>query len=110
LTGAIPPIRIILSNIDKPDWVPFNDIKALRPRNILLIFMTRNCERNAGRFLQTRQQYYRAEFMVLLVKALKLQGPAENIAGFTDIDGHWAKDIILVAAKHGLISGYEDGT
>jgi len=29
LTGAIPPIRIILSNIDKPDWVPFNDIKGI---------------------------------------------------------------------------------
>ncbi|MHB8841399.1 MAG: S-layer homology domain-containing protein, partial [Candidatus Aquicultor sp.] len=31
-------------------------------------------------------------------------------AGFTDIDGNWAKDFILTAANNGVVNGYTDGT
>ncbi|RJE85217.1 hypothetical protein D3P07_21880 [Paenibacillus sp. 1011MAR3C5] len=53
----------------------------------------------------------RDEFVVMLVKALKLQG-ADSALDFADagsIQG-WAKPYIAKALESGLISGYEDGT
>lgn len=31
-------------------------------------------------------------------------------ASFSDINGHWAEEVIIWAADNGFISGYEDGT
>ncbi|HOM02822.1 MAG TPA: S-layer homology domain-containing protein [Acetivibrio sp.] len=111
LTGAVPPLRIILSNIDDADWVPFNDIKGIEAKEYITHLHDAGIVNGMpdGSF-RPESNITRAEFMVLLVKALNLEGTAEDTFGFTDIDGHWARDIILVAAKHGLISGYEDGT
>lgn len=36
--------------------------------------------------------------------------PEEEHIRFADIEGHWAKDTILWAAKRGIVNGYEDGT
>ena len=51
----------------------------------------------------------RAEFATMIVKILNpsVTGTARN---FTDIDGHWAKENILKAARAGFLSGYPDGT
>lgn len=59
-------------------------------------------------FFQPERTISRAEFTVMLVKALKL----ENKDGkqFTDISDHWAKESILTAAAHGIISGYDENT
>ncbi|MCR4436410.1 MAG: S-layer homology domain-containing protein [Clostridiales bacterium] len=52
----------------------------------------------------------RAEFMAIMVKALKLGGTAQDPQEYKDIEGHWAKDALLVAVKNGLITGYPDKT
>ncbi|WP_052410371.1 S-layer homology domain-containing protein [Paenibacillus durus] len=56
---------------------------------------------------QPNRTITRAEFATLLVKALGLKGTGE--AGFSDIEGHWAKGEILTAASHQIVNGYPDG-
>lgn len=111
LTGAVPPLRIILSNIDDADWIPFNDIRGIEAEEYITHLHGAGIVNGMpdGSF-RPDSEITRAEFMVLLVKVLNIEGTAENTAGFTDIDGHWARNILLIASKHGLISGYEDGT
>jgi len=50
----------------------------------------------------------RAEFTVMLVKALNLETKVGKT--FTDTISHWAKDSISTAAAHGIISGYDENT
>jgi hypothetical protein len=50
----------------------------------------------------------RAEFTVMIVKALNLETRAGKT--FTDTASHWAKESIATAAAHGIISGYDDNT
>ncbi len=50
----------------------------------------------------------RAEFTVILVKALNLETKVGKT--FTDTISHWAKDSISTAAAHGIISGYDENT
>ena len=53
----------------------------------------------------------RAEFAVMLVKALGIQGEGAELR-FSDNPaiGNWAKDEIALAVKAGIISGYSNGT
>ncbi|QAY65384.1 immunoglobulin-like domain-containing protein [Paenibacillus protaetiae] len=53
----------------------------------------------------------RAEFVVMLVNALQLQGSGEQLS-FNDASdiGTWAKDAVSIAVQAGIIGGYEDGT
>ncbi|WP_042169601.1 cadherin-like beta sandwich domain-containing protein [Paenibacillus gorillae] len=53
----------------------------------------------------------RAEFAVLLIKALQIQGEGSELR-FTDNKaiGNWAKHYIALAVKEGIINGYSDGT
>jgi hypothetical protein len=50
----------------------------------------------------------RAEFTVMIVKALNLETRAGKT--FTDTASHWAKESIATAAAHGIISGYDSNT
>lgn len=50
----------------------------------------------------------RAEFTVMLVKALNLETRVGKT--FNDTNSHWAKDSISTAAAHGIISGYDENT
>ncbi|WP_276356640.1 FG-GAP-like repeat-containing protein [Cohnella caldifontis] len=52
----------------------------------------------------------RAEFAVILAKALKLEGEGANLP-FTDREtiGDWAKQAVAQAVKAGIIVGYNDG-
>ena len=50
----------------------------------------------------------RAEFTVMIVKALNLETRAGKT--FTDTASHWAKESISTAAAHGIISGYDENT
>lgn len=52
----------------------------------------------------------RAEFMVIMINALKLEGKGENIQGYKDVENHWAREVLLLGVKNGLISGFEDNT
>ena len=47
----------------------------------------------------------RAEFTTMLVKAFKLE--AKTGKDFADITNHWAKDDIITAVAHGIVSGYD---
>jgi len=53
----------------------------------------------------------RAEFTVMLVKALQLEGAGQAFS-FVDRDriGGWAKQAIASAVQAGIVSGYNDGT
>ncbi|WP_020617042.1 S-layer homology domain-containing protein [Paenibacillus daejeonensis] len=48
----------------------------------------------------------RAEFVTVLVKALKLEARVGRT--FTDTEQHWAAEAISTAHEHGLINGYSD--
>lgn len=48
----------------------------------------------------------RAEFTVMLVKAMKLE--AQDGKEFADTDSHWARDSIAAAAARGVINGYDE--
>ncbi|MEG6512569.1 S-layer homology domain-containing protein [Desulforamulus ruminis] len=50
----------------------------------------------------------RAEFVTILVKALKLEPVQGKV--FMDIQNHWAKDAITTANACGILNGYQDGT
>ncbi|HBV99227.1 MAG: hypothetical protein JL50_06785 [Peptococcaceae bacterium BICA1-7] len=50
----------------------------------------------------------RAEFAVVLLKALKLEARQGKV--FSDTAGHWARDAISTAAANGIISGYSDNS
>ncbi len=50
----------------------------------------------------------RAEFIKMLVEALKLQVKAGKV--FADTDTHWAKDYISTANANGIVAGYNDTT
>ncbi|WP_051620269.1 S-layer homology domain-containing protein [Paenibacillus sp. UNC451MF] len=60
---------------------------------------------------QPSKSVTRAEFVVMLAHALKLQGEPMNLS-FTDANaiGDWAKREIAAAVKAGIINGYEDGS
>ncbi|XID93408.1 InlB B-repeat-containing protein [Paenibacillaceae bacterium WGS1546] len=60
---------------------------------------------------QPNRTVTRAEFAVLLAKALNLQGEAGD-PGFADAEriGAWAKEAVARAVQAGILKGYQDGT
>ncbi len=53
----------------------------------------------------------RAEFATMIVKSLNVTPiSAYSNRNFSDINGHWAKNNILKAARAGFIAGFPDGT
>lgn len=111
LKSFLPPVSIKLYNIKEYDKPLFTDVKGHYAESYIHHLHDAGVVsgRPDGSFAPN-SPVSRAEFMTLMVKALKLEGTAENTKGYTDIDNHWAKNIILVAAKNGLISGYLDKT
>ena len=54
----------------------------------------------------------RAEVVTIFTRLLKKM-PSEDevkVNPFTDIDGHWAKDAILIMSSLGIVKGYDDGS
>ena len=52
----------------------------------------------------------RAEVVTVFARLLKQTINVSDNTTFTDIDGHWAKDNIIMMAQLGIIIGYDDGT
>jgi len=53
----------------------------------------------------------RAQGAVILVRVLRLKGKTYDSPHFRDVgEGYWAKNEIEIAAIHGLVKGYEDGS
>lgn len=53
----------------------------------------------------------RGEFAKIITVALGAENEiATSSIQFSDIDSHWAKPYVLVAASRGIVNGFEDGT
>jgi len=52
----------------------------------------------------------RAELAVVLCKYINLKVSGNDEVKLKDIDGHWAKDYIMILVSNGYIKGYPDGT
>lgn len=111
LNNVISPVRVNIHESGRPDYAPFSDIKGIESEEYITHLHDAGIinGRPDGKFAPYTL-ISRAEFMVIMVKALGLEGKGENVKGFKDINSHWAKDYILRASNNGLISGYEDGT
>lgn len=111
MRSFLPPVRIRLFDINNLGEPVFPDIKGHYAEEYIHHLHDAGVVngRPDGTF-GPNNPVSRAEFVTMMVKALKLQGIAENAKGYTDIDGHWAKNTLLLAAKHNLISGYPDKT
>jgi hypothetical protein len=111
LNNVISPIRVNIHEAGKPDYAPFTDIKGIEAEEYITHLHDAGIidGRPDGKFAPD-SFISRAEFMVIMVKALGLSEKGENVKEFTDINRHWAKDYIILASSNGLISGYEDGT
>jgi hypothetical protein len=111
LAGAVPPIRIILTDINSVNKAPFDDIEGIEAfEYIKHLHDAGIIQGRSGNLFSPKAHITRAEFMTLMVKALKMPVSSFSTYSFKDIEKHWAKDIIQTANKNGLISGYEDGT
>lgn len=111
LNNVLYPIRVNLHEIGKTEYAPFIDIKGIETQEYITHLHDAGIINGMpdGTFLP-ESFISRAEFMVIMVKALGIEGKSEKVKGFTDIEKHWAKEYILLAADNGIIAGYEDGT
>jgi len=111
LNSVLSPIRVNIHEVGKQDYAPFIDIKDEETKEYITHLHDAGIIDGLpdGSF-SPESLISRAEFMVILVKALGIEGRVEEVNRFSDIDKHWAKEYILLAAENGLISGYEDGT
>ncbi len=111
LNSVLYPIRVNIHEVGKLDYDPFIDIKGLETKEYITHLHDAGIIDGLpdGRF-SPESLISRAEFMVMMVKVLRIEGKTENVKRFSDIDKHWAKEYILLAADNGLILGYEDGT
>jgi len=113
LSGAIPPIRIVLSNISSLEELPFSDIKYTEAEEYIRhLHDSQIINGKSGDIFKPKDLLTRAEFMVILTKSLNVNtnDVSTKINKFSDIDKHWAKSYILKAIEIGLASGYKDGT
>ncbi len=111
LAGAIVPIRVVLTNISPEADLPFKDIKNTEAEEYIRHL------HDMGILNGKQKDYYkpkdlvsRAEFAVLITKALNLEIIKTSDYKYKDISKHWARDYINTAALNGFISGYNDGT
>lgn len=111
LINAIPPIKVRLTDINNRNKLPFSDIDGIEAEEYIMHLYDAGIVNGKPDGTFAPDSFItRAEFMVLLVNSLKLEKKAENTTVFSDINNHWAKDIILIAAENKFISGYNDNT
>lgn len=111
LRTMLPPVRIILTNIDKPDEGIFKDIKGLYSENYIRHLHDMGALNGYpdGTF-KPKNSVTRAEFVTMLLNALKLEKKAAKAKGFKDTGKHWAKNAISTACEMKIVSGFKDGT
>lgn len=112
LRTMTPPIKITLVDLENIDNnILFNDLEGSKYNNFVkhLYDMNVISGYQDGTF-RAENPVTRAEFATMILKSKGIQ-IVEGISNpFRDIEGHWAKDIILTAYKNGIIKGYQDGT
>ncbi len=111
-TKFLNPIRIVLNRIDDNTYSVFRDIEGIEAEEYIRHLHDSGIVNGRdGQWFDPDATITRAEFMVLMVKALKLeQSNITQTNTYADIKNHWAEKTIITAANSGLISGYADGT
>lgn len=109
--NALLPIRIILAKDNDRDNLPFKDIKGLESEEFIRHLHDAGIMGgdSVGNFNPTKT-LSRAEFCVMLVKALNLSTKSDKTLPFKDIAKHWGRNYILAATQKGLLSGYSNKT
>ncbi len=110
LSSALPPIRILTKNIADKTGLPFTDIANSEAKEFIWHLHDAGIVKGAGDKYYPESSISRAEFIALIVRALKLTGNPENTKGFKDIDNHWARKDLLLGVKYGFLSGFDDKT
>ncbi|KNY30366.1 S-layer homology domain-containing protein [Pseudobacteroides cellulosolvens] len=111
LAGAIVPIRVVLTNISPGADLPFKDIKNTEAEEFIRHLHDMGILNGKERdFYKPKDLVSRAEFAVLITKALNLEIVKSGDLKYKDISKHWARDYINTASENGFISGYNDGT
>jgi hypothetical protein len=111
LAGAIVPIRVVLTNISPSADLPFKDIRNTEAEEFIRNLHDRGIiNGKQADFYKPKDLVSRAEFAVLITKALNMEISKSKEYKYKDISKHWARDYINTAAQKGLISGYYDGT
>jgi hypothetical protein len=111
LAGAIVPIRVVLTNISPSADLPFKDIRNTEAEEFIRNLHDRGIINGKQvDFYKPKDLVSRAEFAVLITKALNMEISKSKEYMYKDISKHWARDYINTAAQKGLISGYYDGT
>ncbi len=110
LSGAIPPLRILLVNADDPEWRPFSDIKGIEQEEYIWHLHDAGIVNGKpGGIFDPDSTVTRAEFTSMIVRALGLKNTGADLPKFSDIGNSWAKNDIIIAAQHGIVAGYGDG-
>jgi hypothetical protein len=110
--SAILPIKVVLMDIDRKDHLPFEDLYGVESAPFVKHLYDAGIVKGMpdGLF-HPFASLTRAEFMTILIKALKLKPEKNHDMGrFRDVEGHWAYSSLQTAHKSGMISGYEDNT
>lgn len=111
IAGTLPPIKVNLINTVNKDWTPFKDIKGIEAEEYIKHLHDAGViEPKADGKFNPAAPVTRAEFVSMVVKALKLNEDVKNTKGFKDIEKSNYKKEILLAVKYGLISGNSDKT
>lgn len=112
LRTMTPPIKITLVDLENIDNnVLFSDLENSKYKNYVkpLYDMNVISGYEDGTF-RAEDSVTRAEFATMILKSKGIQISQGILNPFSDVEGHWAKDIILTAYKNGIIKGYQDGT
>lgn len=107
------PARILLTNVDEENAAVFPDVAGIR--NEEYVRHLHDAGIIDGRPDGTFRPYdsiTRAEFVTLITKALGIDEQAMDTQThqFNDINNHWAKERIVVAAKNNIVNGLPDGS
>lgn len=112
LRTMISPIKITLVDLEKIDNnILFSDLENSKYKDYVKHLYDMNVVSGYedGTF-RAENSVTRAEFATMIIKSKGIQIKPVNNNPFSDIDAHWAKDIILTAYNNGIIKGYQDGT
>jgi len=110
LTTMIPPIRIILTNIDNPEQGVFKDIKGIYAEEYIQHLHDMGAlEGYPDGTFKPKSSVTRAEFVTMLLNSLKVEKKSKA-KGFKDTNKHWAKNAINTACDMKIITGFGDGT
>lgn len=110
IRSLIMPIRVVLKNINNDDSL-FNDIYNNEAEDYILHLHGLGIVngRTENEF-KPYENVTRAEFIVMILRALGTDLKSENEVKYKDIKGHWAEKYINKSVEMGFINGYKDNT